>query len=128
MALLLLLLPALLHPTSVRADPQSDLALIASRKLHALWPSTPSALAAAAKSASALAESLLPSGLWADINYTQQDRANWDAANHFARVNTMVVGLTAPGSPVLDQPLLTQRTHLAMAAWFKPKPRTNPNW
>ena len=110
---------------TARAD---DLATVRARVRAALWP-TQAAAPAAAAAARAAAATLNASGLWPDIDYFAQGRANWAADAHLARTQGMAAALSAPGSPARDDAALAAALHAALGAWLTREPRfSNPNW
>ena len=92
------------------------------------WPAA-HFLPSLAASARALAASLNASCYWPDIRYSDQTRANWGAAAHYVRVQTMASAYTAPGSPAFEDEKLGVPLHCALGVWLNRSPRfTNPNW
>ena len=87
------------------------------------------ALPSIVSSALSLASKLNATCYWPDINYNQQERANWDTINHLSRATTMAQALTTPGSTVFDNAALSKSYHCALGAYMFHKPAfTNPNW
>jgi hypothetical protein len=63
-----------------------------------------------------------------DVNYDDpHDRANWLTFNHLTRLTTMVQALTAPTSPVFQQPALSDSVHCALGVWLD-RDFVNDNW
>jgi hypothetical protein len=94
-----------------------------------LWPAA-DAVPAVVAAARGFVSTLNASCLWPDINYFDQDRANWLAVTHLSRAYTIAQAATVPGSPAFDDPHLLNATACAVTTWLEGKtfPNTNPNW
>jgi chondroitin AC lyase len=64
---------------------------------------------------------------WEDIDYNDKALSIWTTEEHLIRVNYMLQALTVPGSSVLDDPQLANRTHCALNVWLV-HDWLNPNW
>ena len=77
-----------------------------------------------------LDESLVPGDIpntwyWSDIDYANQDRANWRAAAHYRRLQTAI--MVAGPQWLRDDPIFTAKIIGALEYWLQ-KRFTNPNW
>src|ERR1700722_16194364 len=115
---------ALIITTSlVYAD---DMSVVRARTLNAIWPDTAS-LPAAVAAAKGFASTLNSTCYWPDINYFDEQRANWPALNHIARVEKLVEALTQPNSPIFDDKVMTAKMSCALDVWLT-RNFTNSNW
>ena len=105
-----------------------DFDIVRARVLKDIFPA-PQLLPGLAASANASAHALNGTCFWADINYKDESRANWQAIIHLTRVQTLVLAATAPGSPAFEDAFLMERLHCALDAWiFRYPVFANKNW
>lgn len=72
-------------------------------------------------------EAMADDGSWPDVDYADDARSNWKAAEHLARAGVMARALRAPDQPLEGDPVLRERIGRAVAFWLARDPR-NPNW
>ena len=77
-----------------------------------------------------LDESLVPGDIpgtwyWPDVDYANQDRANWRAAAHYRRLQTAI--MVAGPQRLREDPVFTAKIIGALEYWLQ-KRFTNPNW
>ena len=109
------------------ADAHSEVELIRRRYVLSVLPADPAAEELLRKLTATYAESLRPSGNWADVDYHSGGRARWAAVEHLLR--TVVMAKTArlkhaerDGDPALDSKIIS-----ALRYWDE-HDYQNPNW
>lgn len=66
----------------------------------------------------ALAASLGPDGIWADIDYVDQNRAHWLPFQHLVRLRTMAKAWYRPDSPQHRHEALLRAILLGLDSWY----------
>ncbi|HWB94158.1 MAG TPA: glycoside hydrolase family 2 TIM barrel-domain containing protein, partial [Puia sp.] len=66
-------------------------------------------------------------GRWADIDYLDTQRANWQPLRHLERVRALALAWSKPGSPHYHDPALWSTITLTLDHWLK-KRYHNSNW
>ena len=105
-----------------------DMSIVRERVRSRLWPAADD-LPSIVANARQLSQSLNATCFWPDIDYAQQDRANWAAITHLQRVSVFTAAVTTPGSPAFEDAALSTALHCALGVWIFRKPAfSNPNW
>lgn len=106
-------------------DPDIETVLERSRVIFG-WPAADD-IEAVVATAKQNANSLNATCYWPDIDYYDQNRANWLTFTHLGRVTPIIQAVTAPYSPVFEDAALLSKAHCALDVWLN-RDFTNPNW
>jgi chondroitin AC lyase len=71
--------------------------------------------------------SLDTAGRWADISYSDQERANWKVSKHLERVRDLAIAWANPQSSFYQQKELWKVIDVALNHWLQMRYQ-NPNW
>lgn len=114
-------------PPSSSSAVASDLATIRQRFVQSVLPHDPDQI----KHLEALAEqyrtTLQPNGRWADIDYTNQDRANWKLRGHLDRALVMAEAARLKQQAGHPDSALENAVIEAIREWTE-RDYQNPNW
>lgn len=108
----------------------NDIGIVLERLQNLTWPSV-SGASSQAHAAGAVALALNASCYWPDINYHQQNRANWQAVNHLSRTLEIAQAVSCPWSPLFKNESVTTLMFCALDVWLNQKGggwAVNPNW
>lgn len=106
---------------------RADIDVIQKRYASSVLPASPEQIARLRALSARYADSLQPDGEWPDIDYRNDDRANWRVAEHVQR--TLVMAKTARLSHQEGKPdsELDAKVNRALQDWTDHDYR-NPNW
>lgn len=71
--------------------------------------------------------SLGPAGRWPDIDYTDQERANWNVKDHLVRTRALALAWANPASPRYHEEVLWKAISRALGDWLDQRYQ-NSNW
>ncbi|MEQ8766433.1 MAG: polysaccharide lyase family 8 super-sandwich domain-containing protein [Planctomycetota bacterium] len=109
---------------SIEDSPLSDRDLVLSRYRAVLLAKPP------AESDAQLAEhidSMLPSGRWPDIDYSDRSRAGWRPLIHLHRAKSIALRYSSPDSLLYASPRALEVVQRAVDVWIERR-FTSPNW
>lgn len=72
-------------------------------------------------------DSLDGRGQWPDVNYLDEERADWKVARHLKRIGEMALAWAYPESPYYHDNTVLQKTFVALDHWLA-KRYQNSNW
>src|SRR5262245_38086992 len=107
---------------STRQTPSPSIIVLRERLVASLIPADPAQRKSIQALAKRTAEALREDGTWPDINYTDQARTRWLAADHLQRVLLM-----AKSQAIHPDSALRTRMNLAIKHWLE-RDYQNPNW
>jgi chondroitin AC lyase len=105
----------------------SDLQTILDHYVRSVLPTHPADIRAVNTLAARYRQDLRSDGTWADINYADDTRASWGAADHLQRTLVMAKSARLMRKAGQHDGVLDHATILALGYWLT-KDYINPNW
>jgi len=120
-------LPTPLLSAQSSASDAASLATVSSRFVHSVLPSAPQAQNLLREQALHEAATLQPDGRWSDVNYDDQSRSVWLAAQHLNRLLVMAKATRIARDNGQPDQALEAKLLLALHGWTSHDYK-NPNW